>query len=118
MKSVNTTGLMLGMLALGGLVAVGAIMTGQAAFAQLSPFNAATASNSDDDSVGQSATGIMPQIAVTTCEIDCDTTQTGTITPSNTNTDNDVLSASALACQALSGTAAASNICGNEELLP
>jgi hypothetical protein len=48
MKSLNTTGIMLGMLAVTGLIG-GAYFTTQA-YAQ--PVNAATAINSDDDITG------------------------------------------------------------------
>ena len=129
MKTVNTTGLMLGMLAIVGLTAGGAFMTG--AFAQ--PINAATAVNSDDDNVTQSNTASISQYSKTKCDAsvddndfvqvgdnrntasnDCDTTQTAANIQSNTNTDNDVQSAFAEACQSIAGLVG-SNICGNTE---
>ena len=130
MKTVNTTGLMLGMLAVGGLIAVGAVSTGQV-YAQ--PINAATALNSDDDTVSQSNSASIYQKSKTYCKAeaesendgsvqvgdntntaanDCDTTQTAANVQSNTNTDNDVQVATAEACQAIAGLIGA-NVCGN-----
>jgi hypothetical protein len=128
MKNVNTTGLMLGMLAVGGLIAGGALMTGQA-YAQ--PINAATASNSDDDTVNQSNSASVTQKAKVKCKASvsdddgvqvgsntntaanaCYSDQSATIGQANVNTDNDVQVASAEACQAIAGLIGA-NVCGN-----
>jgi hypothetical protein len=133
MKSVNTKGLMLGMLAIGGLIAGGAMFTGQAAYAQItvSPVNAASATNSDDDFVAQSNSANVEQKADVKCKAsvsddddiqlgdnintaanDCGADQSSTIDQSNTNEDNDVQVAEATACQAL-GLLAGANVCDN-----
>ena len=123
-------GLMLGMLAVGGLIAGSAFMTGQA-YAQ--PVNAATASNSDDDSVTQSNSAEVSQSSEIKCKAsvddndgvqtgdntntaanDCDNTQEATVTQANVNEDNDYQTAIATACQS-SAVAAATNLCGNTE---
>jgi hypothetical protein len=133
MNTINTKGLMLGMLAIGGLIAGGAMFQGQA-YAQLigiNPVNAAAASNSDDDTVIQANSATVKQESETKCEAkvsdddkfqvgdnvnaaanDCDTTQEATVAQANVNTDNDVQVAEATACQALAGGAAA-NLCDN-----
>jgi hypothetical protein len=133
MNTINTKGLMLGMLAIGGLIAGGAMFTGQA-YAQLidiSPVNAAAASNSDDDTVVQANSATVKQESETKCEAkvsdddkfqigdnvnaaanDCDTTQTATVGQANVNTDNDIQVAEATSCQAL-GLIAGVNICDN-----
>ena len=133
MKSVNTSALMLGMLAIGGLIAGGAFFTGNAAYAQsitVSPVNAAAASNSDDDTVSQSNTATIKQSSKVKCKASvedndvaqlganlntaanvCGSTQTVTNTQANVNTDNDVQVATATACQALSVLGLASNLC-------
>jgi hypothetical protein len=133
MTTVNTKGLVLGMLAIGGLIAGGAMFTGQQAYAQLtiSPVNAAAASNSDDDVVIQSNSAKVKQKGEVKCEAEvedndgaqvgdntntaangCSVSQSSTIGQANVNTDNDVQAASATACQALGGLLGAS-ICGN-----
>jgi hypothetical protein len=131
MKNVNTKGLMLGMLAIGGLIAGGALFTGQAAHAQItvSPVNAAAASNSDDDVVVQANSANVKQKADVKCKAKvsdddtvqvgnnintaanaCGVTQSSSISQSNTNTDNDVQIAEATACQSLALLIGA-NIC-------
>src|SRR5215217_4664837 len=133
MKNVNTSGLMLGMLAIGGLIAGGAMFTGQA-YAQLtiSPVNAAAASNSDDDTVNQSNSASVTQSAKVKCKASvsdddfvqvgdntntaanaCYSDQSATVAQANINTDNDVQIARAEACQAVAGLIGA-NVCGNE----
>jgi hypothetical protein len=134
MKSVNTSALMLGMLAIGGLIAGGAFFTGNAAYAQsitVNPVNAAAASNSDDDDVEQSNKATIKQSSKVECKASvedndvlqalanantaanvCGSTQTVANTQANANVDNDVQAATATACQAvalLTGT----NACGN-----
>jgi len=131
MKTVNTLGLVLGMLAISGIVA-GGIFSMQAASAQ--PSNSATASNEDNDKVYQKNSVKITQKAKIKCDADassanvgsvqvgsntntaandCDSTQTtGTIGQANVNTDNDVQVASAEACQAIAGLIGA-NLCGN-----
>ena len=130
MKTVNTAGLMLGMLAITGLIGGGYFMT--QAHAQFAPVNVAAASNSDDDTVSQSNTAYTTQKAYTKCKAsvddddlvqvgdntntaanDCDTTQASVTTQSNTNTDNDVQVARAEACQSIALLIGA-NVCGNE----
>jgi hypothetical protein len=133
MNTINTKGLMLGMLAIGGLIAGGAMLNGQA-YAQVlevSPINAASASNSDDDVVVQSNEANVAQSADVECEAkvsdddkkqkgdsvnaaanDCDTTQTATVAQVNSNTDNDVQVAEADACQSVA-LGAAANLCDN-----
>jgi len=100
---------MLGMLAVGALIAGGAIMTEQA-FAQ--PLIGATASNSDDDTVSQNPYASITQSSepnciasvednddvqvgdnVNTASNDCDTTQTASISQPSTNTDDDIQNA-------------------------
>jgi hypothetical protein len=126
MKSLNTTALMLGMLAIGGLIAGGAMFTAGPAYAQL---NVAGASNSDDDKVKQSNTAYTSQKAKVKCDAnvsdddtiqlggnlnaaanDCDVNQSSTTTQTNTNQDNDVQIATADACQAIAGLIGA-NFC-------
>jgi hypothetical protein len=59
MKTVNTTGLMLGMLVLGGLIAAGAMFAGQA-FAQSSEQTATVGqANVNTDNDVQTATAIL-----------------------------------------------------------
>ena len=128
MKTV-LMGLTLGLLAVGGLIAGSAFMT--SAYAQ--PVNAATASNSDDDTVDQSNYADVYQSSSIKCKAsvddedfiqvgdsantaanDCDNTQTSTVAQANINSDDDVQTAIATACQAnafLLGT----NACGNVE---
>ena len=143
MTTVNTKGLVLGMLAIGGLIAGGAMFTGQQAYAQLigiNPVNVASASNSDDDFVVQSNTAKVEQKADADCEAkvsdddkiqagdntntagnDCDVTQASVIGQSNTNEDNDVQIADATACQALALLGIGANVCDTEitvEVLP
>ena len=137
MTTVNTKGLVLGMLAIGGLIAGGAMFTGQQAFATaiggplitVNPANVASASNSDDDFVVQSNNAEVKQKADVDCEAkvsdddkiqagdntntagnDCDVTNASVIGQSNVNEDNDVQIADATACQAL-GLLAGINIC-------
>jgi hypothetical protein len=132
MTTVNTKGLVLGMLAIGGLIAGGAMFTGQqAAYAQItvSPVNAASASNSDDDFVVQSNDAKVSQKGEVKCEAEvedndvfqvgdntnsaangCSTTQSSSIGQTNVNTDNDVQVAEADACQGL-GLIAGANVC-------
>jgi hypothetical protein len=133
MKSVNTKGLMLGMLAIGGLIAGGAMFTTGQAYAQLtvSPVNAASASNSDDDVVVQSNDAEVKQEADVKCKAkvsdddtiqvgdnintaanDCGSSQSGTVAQTNTNEDNDVQVAEATACQALA-VGLGLNLCDN-----
>ena len=133
MTTVNTKGLMLGMLAISGLIG-GALIATPAAYAQVIIPNIASASNEDNDDVTQSNYASITQKSKTKCEAeaesendgsvqvgdntntavnDCDTTQTAAAVQSNTNTDNDVQIANALACQAVAGLGL--NICGNEE---
>ena len=127
MTTVNTKGLVLGMLAIGGLIAGGAMFTGQAAYAQtippllqINPVNAASATNSDDDTVVQSNDAKVSQKGEAECKAevddddvfqlgdnlntaanDCDVSQSSSIGQSNTNEDNDVQVAEATSCQAL-----------------
>ena len=139
MSTVNTKGLVLGMLAIGGLIAGGAMFTGQQAYATaiggplitVNPANAAAASNSDDDTVIQGNSAEVEQKGDVDCDAKvsdddkfqigdntntaanaCGVSQTSSISQSNTNTDNDVQVAEATACQAVAGLAGA-NICGN-----
>jgi hypothetical protein len=133
MNTTNTKGLMLGMLAIGGLIAGGAMFQGQA-YAQLigiNPVNAAAATNSDDDNVLQANSAEIKQDSETKCKAkvsdddkfqvgdnlntasnDCDTDQTATALQTNTNEDNDIQVAEATACQAL-GLIAGANVCDN-----
>jgi cytoskeletal protein RodZ len=123
------TGLMLGMLAVGGLIAVGALNNGQA-FAQISPSNTATAANAVNQPVTQSNSASISQESKTKCKAsvsdddvaqvgdnvntaanDCDTTQTATVGQANVNTQTTTQNALALACQSLGGLA--TNFCGN-----
>jgi hypothetical protein len=134
MTTVNTKGLVLGMLAIGGLIAGGAMFTGQQAHAQLtiSPVNAAAASNSDDDVVIQSNSAKVSQKGEVKCKASvddddfaqigdntntaanaCGVTQSSSIGQTNTNTDNDVQVAEATACQSLALLGISANICGN-----
>jgi hypothetical protein len=127
MTTVNTTALMLGMLAIGGLIAGGAMFTAGPAYAQ--PANIAGASNSDDDDVTQSNTAYTTQKAKVKCDAsvsdddsfqlggntneaanDCDVTQTSTTSQANINQDNDFQIATADACQAIAGLIG-SNFC-------
>ena len=134
MTTVNTKGLVLGMLAIGGLIAGGAMFTGQQAYAQLigiNPVNAAAASNSDDDVVVQSNNAEVEQKGEVDCEAkvsdddkfqigdninaagnECGVSQSSSIGQSNTNEDNDVQIAEATSCQALELLVGA-NICDN-----
>ena len=135
MTTVNTKGLVLGMLAIGGLIAGGAMFTGQQAHAQLigiNPVNAAAATNNDNDVVVQSNTAKVSQKGEVKCKASvddddvvqagdntntaanaCGVSQTSSVSQSNTNTDNDVQSASATACQALALLGISANVCGN-----
>jgi hypothetical protein len=128
MTTVNTKGLVLGMLAIGGLIAGGAMFTGQQAFATaiglpsitVSPVNAASASNSDDDVVVQSNEAKVSQKGEVKCEAEvedndlaqigdntntaangCTVSQSSSIGQANVNEDNDVQVAEATACQSL-----------------
>ena len=136
MKTVLMS-LTLGLLAVGGLIAGGAFMTGQA-FATVEeepsdPVNAATASNSDDDTVTQSNSAYVTQESSIKCKAhvddndglqvgdnvntaanDCDNYQSAEVSQANVNVDNDVQTALATACQS-SAFLAAANICGNTE---
>lgn len=99
-------GLMLGMLAVGGLLAGGAFMTEQV-YAQ--PVNTGTAAISDDDEVSQSNAASIYQSPETACNAsvddsdgiqagdstntaanDCDSEQTASVSQANTNEDDDV----------------------------
>ena len=137
MKTVLMS-LTLGLLAVGGLIAGGAFMT--SAYAQaliedpdFDPVNTATASNSDDDSVTQSNTASVTQESKIKCKAsvddndgvqvgdntntaanDCDNYQEANVAQANINTDNDVQTAIAQACQSLA-LGLATNICGNVE---
>ena len=127
--------LTLGLLAVGGLIAGGAFMTGQAfATAQeepSDPVNAATASNSDDDTVTQSNSAYVTQESSIKCKAsvddndgvqvgdnvntaanDCDNYQSASVSQANVNQDNDVQTAIATACQSIAGLAGA-NVCAN-----
>jgi hypothetical protein len=140
MKSVNTSGLMLGMLAVGGLIAGGAFMTGQAVFATpiadpedltVDPTNTAAAANSNNQPVTQSNTANVSQESHTYCKAsvsdddvaqvgndtntalnDCDTTQTATVGQANSNTQTTTQDALAIACQA-NALLAGTNLCAN-----
>ncbi len=133
MKNVNTKGLMLGMLAIGGLIAGGAMFSGQA-YAQIgiNPVNAAAASNSDDDVVIQSNNAEIKQDADVKCKAkvsdddkfqvgdntnvaanDCGVSQSASVAQTNTNEDNDVQVAEATACQAIALIAGV-NLCDNQ----
>ena len=120
-------GLMLGMLAVGGLIAGSAFMT--SAYAQ--PVNAATAANSDDDSVTQSNSAYVTQESTIKCKAsvddddvvqvgsntntaanDCDNYQSASVSQGNVNVDDDVQTALATACQSIAGLAGA-NVCAN-----
>jgi hypothetical protein len=126
MTTVNTKGLMLGLLAIGGLLAGGAMFTTEQAYATIlnGPLvganNAAVAANSDDDTVTQVNSATIKQESETKCEAkvsdddkiqvgdntnvaanDCDTTQTASVAQANVNQDNDVQVAEATACQAI-----------------
>jgi hypothetical protein len=128
MNTVNTKGLMLGMLAIGGLIAGGAMFTTGQAYAQS---NTAAAANSDDDYVSQSNSATVYQDAKVKCKASVDdndfiqagdntntagnvcwSEQSSTIGQGNSNEDNDVQTASAEACQALAFLLGA-NACGN-----
>jgi hypothetical protein len=131
MTTINTKGLMLGMLAIGGLIAGGAMLNGQAYATPIGGGinNAAVAANSDDDTVTQVNSATIKQESETKCEAkvsdddkiqvgdntnvaanDCDTTQTASVAQANVNQDNDVQVADADACQAIAGLIGA-NIC-------
>jgi hypothetical protein len=132
MNTVNTKGLMLGMLAIGGLIAGGAMFTGTGqAYAQVS--NTAAAANSDDDTVTQSNSAYVSQYSETKCKASvddndllqvgdntntagnaCSSAQSSTVGQGNSNNDNDDQTATAEACQALGGLLGA-NLCGNTE---
>jgi hypothetical protein len=140
MKSVNTSGLMLGMLAVGGLIAGGAFMAGQAVFATstpdpdeltIDPSNTATAANAVNQPVTQSNTANVAQESHTYCKAsvsdddvaqvgnntntaanDCDTTQTATVGQANVNTQTTTQNALAIACQA-NALLAGTNLCAN-----
>ena len=131
MNTVNTKGLMLGMLAIGGLIAGGAMFTTGQAYAQVS--NTAAAANSDDDTVSQSNSAYVSQYSEVKCKASvddndfiqagdntntagnaCSSAQSSNIGQGNSNTDNDDQTATAEACQALGGLLGA-NLCGNTE---
>jgi cytoskeletal protein RodZ len=116
----NTKGLMLSMLAIGGLFVGGAFM----AQAQAQPFNIASSSNEDNDDVRQSNYADVTQKSKIKCNAeaesenddslqvggntniaanDCDSTQTSYVTQTNANIDDDVQIASADACQSFAG---------------
>ena len=145
MKSVNTSGLMLGMLAVGGLIAGGAFMTGQTVFATamgedpdgltVDPSNTATSTNANNQPVNQNNNAAIGQESHTYCKAsvsdddgaqvgdntntatnDCDTTQTATVGQANVNTQTTTQNALALACQSLGGLA--TSLCGNTEEEP
>jgi hypothetical protein len=130
MNTVNTKGLMLGMLAIGGLIAGGAMFTTGQAYAQS---NTAAAANSDDDYVSQSNSAYISQYSEVKCKAsvddndfiqagdntntagnECYSAQSSSIGQGNSNEDTDVQTASAEACQALGGLLGA-NLCGNTE---
>ena len=121
---------MLGMLAIGGLIAGGAMFTTGQAYAQS---NTAAAANSDDDTVSQSNSATVYQGAEVKCDADvddndgfqigsntntagneCYSAQSSNIGQGNSNEDNDVQEASAEACQALA-LGLGINFCGNTE---
>ena len=123
-------GLMLGMLAVGGLMAVGALHNGQA-YAQISPSNTAAAANSNNQPVTQTNAASISQYAKTKCKAsvsdddvaqvgdnvntaanDCDTSQSASVGQSNSNTQTTTQNALAIACQANSFLAS-SAICAN-----
>jgi hypothetical protein len=129
MTTVNTKGLMLGLLAIGGLLAGGALLNGQAYAQLIGASNTAVAANSDDDTVTQVNAAEIKQESETKCEAkvsdddkiqvgdnanvaanDCDTTQTATVAQANVNEDNDVQVAEATACQSVALLVSA-NIC-------
>jgi hypothetical protein len=115
------------------LLTTASLFTAPAAYAQLvniSPLNAAAASNSDDDVVVQSNTANVKQDADVDCEAKisdndkvrvgdnantaanaCGTTQTSAVVQSNNNEDNDVQVAEATACQALALLGIGANVC-------
>jgi hypothetical protein len=118
------------MLAIGGLIAGGAMFTTGQAYAQS---NTAAAANSDDDYVSQSNSAYISQYSEVKCKASvddndfiqagdntntaangCYSTQSSSIGQGNSNEDNDVQTASAEACQALGGLLGA-NLCGNTE---
>ena len=129
-------GLMLGILAVGGLIATGVFMT--SAYATVmnpppdsDPVNTATASNSDDDPVTQSNTASVTQESKIKCKASvddndgvqvgnnvntaangCDNYQSASVSQANVNQDDDVQTALATACQAIAGLAATS-ACAN-----
>ena len=129
-------GLTLGLLAVGGLIASGVFMTHAYATTvedPTDPINAATASNSDDDSVTQSNSASINQEAHVKCKASvsdddgvqvgdntntaangCYSEQTAANVQTNTNTDNDVQTAIATACQSIAGLAG-TNLCANTE---
>jgi hypothetical protein len=126
MTTVNTKGLILGMLAIGGLFAGSSMFLTQA-YAQVS--NSADARNSDDDFVSQSNYANVEQKADVKCKASvddddvvqvgdntntaanaCGVSQSSTIGQANVNTDNDVQVASADACQAIAAIIG-SNVC-------
>jgi hypothetical protein len=142
MKSINASGLMLGMLAVGGLIAGGAFMTGQTVFATLigedggltfDPTNAAAAANSNNQPVTQTNAATIGQESHTYCKgsvsdddvaqvgdnvntaaNNCDTTQTATVGQANSNNQTTTQDALAIACQA-NGLLNSTNLCGNSD---
>jgi hypothetical protein len=133
MNNVNMKGLMLGMLAIGGLIAGGAMFSGQA-YATISASNTAAAANSDNDVVSQSNSATVYQDAKVKCKASVDdndgvqvgsntntaanacwSEQSSTIGQANVNEDNDVQSASATACQSIALILGA-NFCANTEI--
>ena len=132
MKSVHTAGLMLGMLAVVGLMTVSALSTGQA-LAQISIPTTATAANGNNQPVSQSNSATVTQKSKTKCDAsvddndgiqggllvgntntannDCDTTQTSSVSQSNTNSQTNEQNALAIACSSLGALAA--SVCAN-----
>jgi hypothetical protein len=138
MNNVNMKGLMLGMLAIGGLIAGGAMFSGQAYATAMeedpSVSNTAAAANSDNDVVSQSNSATVYQDAKVKCKASVDdndgvqvgsntntaanacwSEQSSTIGQANVNEDNDVQSASATACQSIALILGA-NFCDNIEI--
>jgi hypothetical protein len=135
MTTVNTKGLILGMLAIGGLFAGSSMFLTQA-YAQdtlgtdgLEISNSASASNSDDDVVFQSNSANVEQKADVKCKASvddndvvqvgnnfntaanaCYSEQSSTIGQANINEDNDFQEAFANACQAI-GFDIGANVC-------
>jgi hypothetical protein len=139
MNYVNTTAFMVGMFAIGGLIAGGSMFNaGQQAFATaiggplitVNPVNAAAASNSDDDVVVQSNVANVKQKADVDCDAkvsdndkfqigdnnniaanECEAENESFVAQGNFNSDDDVQVADATACQALAFLGIGANIC-------